>query len=363
MVMGTVAAATSSAHELSVIPLGEGRSVRLGALLGRGAMAAVYRGVLTAPHKFRRAVAVKVFDRGSTDDAQGLEDAVARVTRKAACVHHPNVLAPLEFAVHEGRPVVLTELVDGCSLDRLQAGHAELRRKMPTDLALFIGLEIAEGLAGARDARTPDGATLNMRHHDLSPRDVLISWHGEVKVTDFGVSAAVRVSSGVTTLESIARRCATMAPEVMSGSRGDARSDVFSLGIIIRQMLVGPRFPAGMNEAEILGLANEGAIPIGLMEPPVRGPVAEILDRALQVEPTRRYPDAGRMAFDLRRAALSMGVGDGRVFLRAAMRDVMGERMLPSDPTNPEPAPRRAKADSGEVATVTAEIDSARHAG
>jgi serine/threonine-protein kinase len=355
-------ASSSPAEELAVIPLGEERTVRLGQLIGRGQNASVYRGILSAPHRFRRALAVKVFDPAGWEDPTLLEDAIARTVRKAACVHHPNVVAPVEYARVGDRPVVLSELVEGTSLTRLQEAHARLGRRFPPDLALFIALEVAEALTGARDARTPDNATLHMRHHDLSPREILISWHGEVKVTDFGVSAALRGGTAITDFTNVARRCATMAPEVVCGGRGDGRSDVFSLGIVLRQMLVGPRFSESTSEPDMLALARDGAIPIGLMESPLHGPIEEILQRALAVDPAHRYADAGRFAFDLRRACLSMGVGDGRVFLRTAMRDLLGSEMKQPEPTQPEPAQKRAKSDSGEIVTV-AGIESSRRAG
>jgi serine/threonine-protein kinase len=352
----TTLAATHASDAPVVLPLGpgDGRTVRLGEVLGRGSAATVYRALLTAPDKFRRYVAVKLFDASGSEEADAVREALARTVRKTACVHHPNVLAPVEFATYQGRAVIVSELVEGAPLAALQEAHPRVGRRMPPDLALFIALEIAEGLCGAREARTPDGVLLNMRHHDLSPSEVLISWHGEVKVTDFGVSAALRTSSGLTSLSKIARRCATMAPEVVSGARGDARSDVFSLGIILRQMLVGPRFPDSISEKDKIALAREGAIPIGLMESPVQEPIASILHRALEIEPGHRYPDASRLAFDLRRACLSMGVGDGRVFLRAAMRDLLGQHLSPGDPTRPEPPPpSRKKTESGEIVSVT----------
>lgn len=334
----------------STIPLGEGRSIRLGEVIGHGTSAMVHRALLQAPHKVRRVVAAKLFAHPGSDDADVVRDAICRTVRKTVCVHHPNVLVPLDFTVHEGRAVVISELVDGTSLAKLKDAFVKHRRRMPPDLALFLALEIAEALAGARDARTPDGTVLNMRHHDLSTREVLLSWYGEVKVTDFGVSAALRSGSGITSLADVARRCATMAPEVVAGARGDARSDVFSLGIMLREMLVGPRFPEAMPDAQKIALARDGEIPIGLMEPPIAEPIDAIVRRATEVTPNHRYPDAGRMAFDLRRAGLSMGVGDGRVFLRTTLRDLFGSPTIDGEPTNPEP--RDPVDSSGEISSA-----------
>ncbi len=338
----------STATDARTIALGDGRLIRLGEVIGQGTSAMVHRALLSAPYKVRRFVAAKLFVHPGSEDAESVRDAVCRTVRKTACVHHPNVVTPIDFTVHEGRAVVVSELVEGASLATLKEAFAKHRRRMPPDLALFVALEIAEALAGARDARTPDGTILNMRHHDLSAREVLLSWHGEVKVTDFGVTAALRGGSGITSLADVARRCATMAPEVVAGSRGDARSDVFSLGIILREMLVGPRFPASMPDAQKIALAGQGEVPIGLMEPAIAEPIDSILRRALEIQPNHRYPDAGRMAFDLRRAGLSMGVGDGRVFLRTTMRDLLGAPAIDGEPTNPE---ARAATESGEISS------------
>jgi eukaryotic-like serine/threonine-protein kinase len=307
------------------IVLAHDRVVTLGPELGRGCVAGVYVGILEGPFRIRRAVACKVYDVVATDDREAVVAALARATRHAAFVQHPNVASVYEFTVlHDAQPVVLSELVEGRPLTALLEAFAQKRRRLPLDLGLFLASEIAEGLTGARDARTLEGMRLNMSHHDLSARDVLVSWRGEVKVTDFGIGNAVRPASAVRTVRSLARRAATLAPEVARGHRGDSRSDVFSLGVLLREMLVGPRFAATTSDADAFSYARDGHVEMGVLEPQLPEPIASIVRRALEIDPVARYPHAGVMGYELRKACLSMGVGDGRLFLKHAMNDMLG---------------------------------------
>ena len=294
----------------------------------------MYRGTIEGAFRMRRPVAVKVFDPLASEECDQVIDGLARATRHAACVRHPNVVSPEEFLLAgPNQPAVLAEWIDGVSLDRFIDAHAQAGERMTTSLALFIALEIAEGLAGARDAFTPDGVRLNMSHHSLSSREVMLSRHGEVKVTDFGVALAMRPASAVLQLRAFAKRVAPMSPEVARGSRGDARSDVFSLGMLLREMLIGPRFAHGTRDSEVLDMLQDGAYHSSPVERPLHDSIAPILRRAIEIEPRLRYPHAGLFANDLRRAISVMGVGDERTFLRRAIQNRFGANGLDDDDT------------------------------
>jgi serine/threonine protein kinase len=309
------------------IVLAHDRIVTLGPEIGRGSVSGVFRGVLEGPFRMRRAVACKVYDVLATDERDAVVTALARSARHAAFVQHPNVASVYEFTViRDSQPVILSELVEGRPLAALIDAFAQRSRRLPLDLGLFLVSEIAEGLIGAREARTFDGKRLNMSHHDLSAREVLISWLGEVKVADFGIGNAVRPASAVRPVRSLARRAATMAPEIARGRRGDARSDVFSLGILLREMLVGPRFSAKTADGDAFAYARDGHVEMSVLEPQLPEPVASIVRRALEIDPASRYPHAGAMGYELRKACLSMGVGDGRLFLRQAMSDLLAPK-------------------------------------
>ena len=130
---------------------------------------------------------------------------------------------------------------------------------------------------------------------------------------------AAIASSGVRNLKLVAHRTATMAPEVACGQEGDSRSDVFSFGVILRELFVGPRFGPVVRNSEAIALAREGFVQPMSFQPHLPEALMLVMLRALRIDPAERYPNASAMAFELRRIALSMGVGDGRLFLRRAL--------------------------------------------
>jgi serine/threonine-protein kinase len=307
------------------IGLGDGRVVRIGAQLGRGALSTVYRGTVRGPFGLARPVAVKVFDIMATDEHDGVLGALASAATRQACVSHPNVVRVEEFGVlGPAQPYAVLELVEGRTLASFCGRLARARERVPLDIALFVGCEVAEALAAARLACTVDGVRLGLVHGELSADDVLLSWHGEVKVGDFAIAAAARGCSTVRSVRSIARRVRAMAPEVACGRAGDARSDVFSLGVLLREMLQGPRFPAYVTDGEALAWARDGVVHRSMFEPQLPQELQAVIARALERDPTRRHPHAGALGFELRRIALAMGVGDGRAFLRTALARTVG---------------------------------------
>lgn len=309
------------------------RRLVLGAILGRGTLGVVRIGEIQSVHGVRRRVAVKVFDTLFASDGDGAA-AIARAVRHSAHVRHPNVVQMLELSVTGDHPYVITELVEGCSLQSLVGAYRQVGRKLPVDLALFVASEVAEGLAGARASKNSEGILLNMSHHDLSARQVLLSWNGEVKVSDFGLRAAGMTSSGIRPAALSARvTLANVAPEVLQGARGDARADVFALGVLLHELLRGPRFADGIADADIFELARRGDILRTVREPLLPDALAQVIDRATAPDPRHRYPHAGVLAYDLRKVAFAMGVGDGRAFLRSALFE-MTEGLLPDHDTD-----------------------------
>ncbi|MFO0743259.1 MAG: serine/threonine-protein kinase [Labilithrix sp.] len=321
-------ALNSQIHPLrqEVIDLGAGRSVRLGAVLGKGSACTVYRGELVTANGVRRKVAAKVFSTVSSDEAEQVFESLLKTSQRAACVDHPNVVQVHECVDWRGQPTIITELVDGISLADLQYEYASSSRRMPLDLALFIAAEVAEALAGARVARGSDGYQLGLVHHSICAREILLSWRGEVKVSDFEMSNARAATSSIRSLRQLAARAAAMAPEVAKGIEADARSDVFAFGVLLYELLIGPRFPASLNNGEAMKLAREGYVQPQTFKPNLPQGALAIIQRCLEVNPELRYPNAVALAYDLRRVILALGVGDGRYFLRRTLEHEFAER-------------------------------------
>lgn len=311
--------AAKSSNAEGRIELGDGRIVELGSPIGRGSFAAVHRGLVWSRHGVARSVVVKLVSAVSSEEAEQVLTSLVRTARRLASVDHPNVARTYECGAWRGQPYLLGELVEGVSLATFQGAYAQRQRRVPLDLALFVASEIAEALAAARVARDHSGARLGILHGGLSSREVLLSRRGEVKVTDFELDIARGASSSVRSLRGVAGRAAAMAPEVAQGSPPDARSDVFSLGVLMRELFVGPRFPPTLANAEAARLVREGYIQPLTFRPQLPEGLVAIMERALAVDPGDRYPNACAMAFELRREALAMGVGDGRYFLRRAL--------------------------------------------
>jgi serine/threonine-protein kinase len=312
--------ATPTPPPLGAIPIGEGRRVVIGSVLGQGATTTVYEGVLEGLHAMRRRVAIKLWRALGSEERDSVMEGLGYVAQRSACVHHPNVVDTYEIGVHNGLPFIVSELVEGRPLPDLVSVMAQRGRRVPLDIALFVATEVAEGLNGARIAKNHLGVQLGIAHLNLSAREVMLSYNGEVKLTDFEIGAVRLASSAVRSLSKVARCAEAMSPEIACGVEGDARSDVFSLGVLMHELLIGPRFPRGISDADAILRAREGWVQPITFEPHLPSELQAIVFRALEIDPAARYQNAGAMVYHLRHVALSLGVGDGRFFLRQTLQ-------------------------------------------
>jgi len=344
-----MAAPTLLHPRADLIEVGDGKRVRLLQVLGQGASSVVHQGLLEQRSGLRRLVAVKVFANVASEDAEHVLELAAQTANRAACIRHPNVVEVYDFGQWRGQPYFINELVEGVSLHALLERYAAKSLRLPLDLALFIACEIGEALSGARTMRDHRGVQVGMLHLALGARKVLLGWRGEVKVTDFETSMTQMAASSIRNLRAVAHRTNTMAPEVAHGQVGDGRSDVFSLGVMLRELFVGPRFGRDVKNADAVRLAREGFVQPISFQPHLPAALLQVIDRALQIDPVDRYPNATAMAFELRRVALAMGVGDGRLFLRRALdrefgndaSEVTAERPYSTAPPPPVPVATR----------------------
>jgi serine/threonine-protein kinase len=297
-----------------------GRTIALQELIGQGSVSSVYAGVVEGARGGHRRVAVKVFDRLPEEAKDNVLKSLSRAVTVATCVSDPRVVHLFDYDLSRRNPFLVTELVDGGALETLIAAFARQGLPFPQDLAILICLKVAEGLSAAHAARLPDGRRADVVHGNVSARDVLVSWSGEVKIGDFGLATATAAVSMMRAIDTPTHLAPT-PPEVAWGHPADARSDVFSLGMLLRRMLVGHRFAPHTPPLEAVRLVRAGAVHTSLAEHQLIAPLRAVLKRSTEPDPRWRYPNAGELAGALRGVAQLLGVPDVPAYIAHAIED------------------------------------------
>ena len=302
-------------------------------------MAEVHEASLAGHDGFVRRVALKRVRRELARDDE-LVRMFSDEARIASHLHHANLVAVLDYGVHEGVPYQALELVVGASLEHLHAACAREGRAIPEELAIHVAREIAHGLAYAHRAKDAEGRALGLVHRDVSPSNVLVSEAGDVKLTDFGIAFAKKRE--VETAHGVARgKPSYMAPEQATRGTLDARTDVFALGCTLHFALTG-RSPLEGDAVLMKLLVGEPAPLDASLPDDLRALVAKA------VAPDRRDRHASAEAFAeaLDAAYRRRSDRDGRAALRAwvaplvkRLRDEALPEDAPADAQGGAPAP------------------------
>ncbi len=271
--------------------------------LGAGGMGEVYRARDT---RLGREVAIKVLPAEFARDPERLRRFELEA-RSVAALNHPNILALHDVGTHEGAPYLVTELLEGESLyDRLRAGALPVRRTVE------IGVQIAQGLAAAHEK--------GIVHRDLKPGNVFVTKEGHVKILDFGLAKLApprdAVAGQATTIVDATEAGTTlgtagyMSPEQVRGQAADQRSDIFSFGCVLYEMVSGRRAFAGDTAADTMSavLSREPEL-LELRGGPIAPAMQAILGRCLAKRPEERFDTARDLAFVLRALDQPRGAG------------------------------------------------------
>ncbi len=245
--------------------------------MAQGGMSNIYRAFDLVS---RCEVVIKIPDQSMIGDPAQFER-FQREMEVARQLNHPAVLRGLYAGQYNRIPYLVTEMVNGKSLRSL----IESAAPMPVDEAVSLVKKIAEGMAYCHQN--------NVVHRDLKPENILISETGQPVIMDFGL--ALTKSSHRVTYSNLSATMGTpdyMAPEQVEGQRGDARTDIYALGIILFEMLNGkPPFSGDNNLAIMAQRLNGDAPRLDKLRPDVSEQVAAIVARCLQRDPKERYPD------------------------------------------------------------------------
>ncbi|MGE0327216.1 MAG: protein kinase [Polyangiaceae bacterium] len=294
--------------------------------LGVGGMAEVYVATRSGPHGFVKRVALKCMLPELLQDARFVE-MFCDEARIMASLHHPNLVQVLDFGEVDGRLFMALEYVDGLSCAKLLRAVAAKGKRFPHGAALYIASEVLSGLAYAHEHCDEQGRMLGIVHRDVSPGNILIGRTGEVKLTDFGILKS-EVLDRRTLPGELKGKLGYMSPEQVIGGEVDARSDLFTLGIVLAEMLLArPLFP-GRNELDVLSRIYDGDLGVlerhGAALPPV---LHELLRRALARDPRDRFAGAREFREEVHSAMARLGLAPNDTVLLPWLHEA---RVLPN---------------------------------
>src|SRR5277367_1698299 len=262
-------------------------------LLGAGGMGEVYR---ARDARLDRTVAIKILPAAVAADGDGLRR-FEREARAASALNHPNIVTIYELGEDGSTHYIAMELIEGKTLrEMLTAGSLPIRK------TIEIAAQVAEGLAKAHEA--------GIAHRDLKPENLMVSHDGFVKILDFGLAKLVSpsgeqpgeqtMSGWQTQLGGITGTVQYMSPEQASGSRLDFRSDQFSFGLVLYEMVSGKRaFKRNTVAETMVAILREQAEPIGVQNPEAPAPLCWAIERCLEKEPEKRYSSTRDLALEL----------------------------------------------------------------
>lgn len=264
----------------------------IGERLARGGMAEVYSASQSGAGGFRKIVALKLVLPAFADDPEFRSMLLAE-GRLSAGLNHPNIAGVLDVEELDGELFLALEYVHGRTVRALLR---ESETPPPLGVACEIALRCARALAYAHDHVDIDGRPLDIVHRDVSPSNLMVRYDGEVKLLDFGIAKA---SSGSQATKSgvLKGKGGYMAPEQCLGLTLDRRSDVFSLGIVLFELLTRRRLFRGDNDYEVMNRIVEGSAPrVRSKRPDVPEALDELVARALARDPADRFETASEMA-------------------------------------------------------------------
>ena len=258
----------------------------------------------------------------------------AEEARLGSRVQHPNVVKLLDHVDAGGQPYLVFEYVPGCDLWRLSRWLIRQGERMDVQIALHVTRQLLSGLQAVHEATDDDGDPMGIVHQDVSPSNLLLSIHGDVKLGDFGIAKSKLRSARPTVSTRAKGKLGYLAPEQVTGGAASPQTDVFAAGVLCAELLMGrPLFSGGSELAILLAIRDANIQP--LLELPLPDDLKQVVARALSRRPEERLPSARSFANVLgrflQRSGAELRAELGHLVQRASGMEVESQLTPPVD--------------------------------
>ncbi len=302
--------------------------------ISEGGMGIVYEAVQRGTGQFRKVVAIKLIREEYSSIAEFQKNFIGEA-RLVADLIHTNIVQTYHLGQIGGQYFMTMEYVSGVNLEQFLERHAELGKQVPVDIAAFIISRVARGLNYAHTKRDLKGRLLDIVHRDVNPKNVMLAYEGDVKLTDFGIAKALDLMYNEEG-KVIPGKDEYLSPEGASYAVTDPRSDLFPLGIVLTEVLLGKNMFRGGNRVESRRNILSMAIPqYSTLRSDIDPKLEAIIQRALQRDREKRYQTAYEMMTDLELYLYSDRYGPTNEKLAVYIRDLFQQ-----DNSSRSPIPR-----------------------
>ncbi|HNX97693.1 MAG TPA: TonB family protein, partial [Candidatus Aminicenantes bacterium] len=290
---------TRPAGGIDSTPPGEVGDYQILGMIARGGMAEIYKAKKKGVKGFEKIIAIKRILSGYGEDDKFIEMLVDEA-KIAAELSHPNIVQIYDLGRKDNYYFIAMEYVQGKDLREIQRRLADTGASLPEDIALYIITKVLEALNYAHKAKDSQGRNLEIVHRDISPPNIMASYTGDVKLTDFGVSKA-SIKMHQTISGALKGKLLYMSPEQAKGEGNiDYRSDLYSVGVILFELITGRKLFLDSSEMAVLKKVQNGEIIAPhTIKADVDPELERIILRALKADRTERYQDAADMERDL----------------------------------------------------------------
>jgi serine/threonine-protein kinase len=293
-------------------------------LIFEGGMGVVYEAEQHGARDFVKRVAIKVVRQNYANQKSFIDNFIGEAKLVADLIH-TNIAQTYQLGETRGVYFIAMELIRGANLEQFNQQLADKRRTLPKELAVFITSRVARGLAYAHAKTDKDGKHLGIVHRDVSLKNIMIAFEGDVKLTDFGIAKArglLQDNEG----EVVAGKADYMSPEQANFQITDRRSDIFSAGVVLAQLLLGRNIFKGPTAEESRQRIMKQPIPdFRTLDERIDDRLNEILHRALARDLNQRYPNSEELLYDLEHYIYHKGYGPTNETLGKFIRELFGQ--------------------------------------